>query len=143
MKLWLKILIALVFGSLVSSCSLNAVNKSVNPIGTEAPQIGDGGLLSGKICGPPCFIGVIPGVTTKNDAITLLQSRGLFQDCTEIDTTKEGGGHEIICTHPTSALAVSIANNGDLVSGISFPPSVEITVAQIIGKYGQPTVVSM
>ena len=118
---------------------MNDGNKSINAIDTKAPQIGDGGFLSGRSCGPPCFFGVIPGVTTKNDAITLLQSRGLYEDCAEIDTTKKGGGHIVFCNH----WVVSIGNNGDLVSGISFVPSEDITVAQVIAKYGQPTVVSM
>ena len=139
MKQWLKILIVLVLSSLLSSCSLNCINAA----STETPQIGDGGFLSGQSCGPPCFFGVVPGVTTKNNAITLLQSKGLYQDCTEIDTTKEGGGHIISCTYPTWGLVVSIGNNGDLVSGISFPPSEKITVAQVIARYGPPTVVSM
>ena len=143
MKLCFKLgefsLILLALSSFLSACSSIVNKNSFNTLYTPSPLIEDGGFISGKICGPPCFFGIIPGVTTKNDAITLLQSRGLYQDCTEIDTTKKGGGHIISCNY----LVVSIGGNGDLVSGISFRPSEDITVAQVIAKYGQPTVVSM
>jgi hypothetical protein len=131
-------LITLTLGILLSSCSSNSINVG----GTEATPIGDGGFLSEQPCGSPCFFGVIPGVTTKDNAIALLQSKGLYQDCTDADNSKENGIHEITCTYPTWALVVSVENNDNLVSGISFPPSDNITVEEVIAKYGQPTAVS-
>jgi hypothetical protein len=53
--------------------------------------LGDGGLLSREPCGPPCFFGIIPGVSSKDDAITMLRSHELYLDCSEYDNTSQGG----------------------------------------------------
>jgi len=132
-------LLGLVFGLLLTACSMSGGRDNTYIIGTNPPEIGDGGFLSGDICGPPCFFGVIPGTTTKTDAIQTLQSRGLYQGCEEFDNTRQGGIHAIGCNN----IVVFLDKNTDIVSGIGFQPSQVITVEEVIVKYGMPSAVSV
>jgi hypothetical protein len=89
-------------------------------------NIDDGGLLSEKACSPPCFARIIPGITSKSETIKILRDLGYWDNCS---ITKS-----IVCEEN---LVISI-NDNDTVRGIGFSPTTEITLEQVIGKYGEP-----
>lgn len=115
----------------------NSQNTNLTP--TKIPDIGDGGFLSDKPCGPPCFFEIIPGTTSKEQAITLLQSHELYLVCQEYDTRAEGGTRGINC----GSVDVGLQKDLDIVESIAFQPSQTITVNQVFAKYGKPSAIGV
>jgi hypothetical protein len=143
-KIYLRIvtilLIGLAFSLLQFSCSMSVNNQSENLTATAIINGKyDGGFLSGEPCGPPCYYGIIPGITTKDDAIKKLRSNGLYQDCEEFDNTIQGGIRGVSC----NIQGISFQNDADIVNGIGFQPFRQITVSEVIDKYGEPNAVSV
>jgi hypothetical protein len=102
-------------------------------------DIGDGGLLSGEPCAPPCFLGVIPGVTTEDEARDTLRNRGVeLQQCKEFNDGMEGGMHSIVCGH---AFLINFQFRSDVVDSVGFGPTLSLTVGDAIAKYGDPDAV--
>ncbi len=95
--------------------------------------IGDGGFLSGEPCGPPCFLGIIPGYSTEIQVVEILRENGLF--CTSYDTEERGGSRGIHCPF---GLNIGFKPDSDIVRGLGFRPSNEITIEEVISKIGEP-----
>src|SRR3972149_2355054 len=115
------------FAILIISCIFFYYLSAPN---VQKTTIGDGGFLSQQPCGPPCFQGIYPGATTERDARIALQKLG--KPCTDWDNTSVGGFRGTNCGNIT----VSFADQ--TVNGVSFNPASDITVSQMIGKYGPP-----
>lgn len=108
-----------------------------------SPEAGDRhwgwGGLSGEPCGPPCFWGIVPGQTTEAEAIAILQARGVFTQCEVYVRETYGCVRGIICPRsPPPSFGISLSCEHNLVEGVSFGPSVKITVQDVIAKYGNP-----
>src|SRR5690349_12886883 len=56
----------------VLSATSTALSADILP-SLPSFDIGDGGFLSEKPCGPPCFMGIIPGQTKKDEVIQFLR----------------------------------------------------------------------
>lgn len=95
---------------------------------------GDGGFLSEKPCGPPCFYGITPGVTTKSEAEEILKQNSF--SCTFFDYTP-GGKQGYMCSWGD----VGLDDKGNIVTGVTFRTSSKITLQKVIDKYGEPDVV--
>jgi hypothetical protein len=119
----LLILISL-FSQLLSNCVDN--NK-------PEEKIGDGGILSGQPCSAPCFWDITPGVTTIQQATDILSSKLGLSNCDQLDTRNNGGSRGMQCSNITVDF-----DDKDLISGIGFSPANNITVDEIIKKYGNP-----
>ncbi len=107
----------------------------------EKPKltVGDGGLLSNGTCGPPCFFGIVPGTTRKPTAIQELASAGVYENCEEQAATSSGQAHSIACF----ALFIVLDPKTEIVSRVSFQPTVKVTVGQILARYGNPAAISV
>ena len=117
------ILICLIF-QLLSACAQN--NKL--PV-----NIGDGGLLSDQPCSAPCFWGITPGVSTAEQAMNILSKELGVKHCDRWDTRNDGGNRGMQCSDITIGL-----DNEDIVSVIGFSPAQDITVDDVIKKFGNP-----
>lgn len=100
----------------------------------------DGGFISDEPCAAPCFFQITPGTTTQSEILPLLQTYALDVDCEGYDRRPDGGIHGITC--PSAGFIISL-NEQDTVFSIGFKPSTEITVAEIIAKYGAPDYVEL
>jgi len=118
-----QVSICLVF-QLLSACAQN--NKL--PV-----NIGDGGLLSDRPCSAPCFWNITPGISTAEEATNILSTKLGLKDCDRWDTSNSGGTRGMQCSDITIDL-----DNEDLVSTIGFSPAQNITVDEVIKKYGNP-----
>jgi hypothetical protein len=96
-------------------------------------QIGDGGLLSKQPCGPPCFMGFSPDVTTKTEVFDFFKNKVDINQCHIWDHQKEAGDEGIIC----NPIEVTFQKSG-LVDYIRYSPSTQITVKDILKSYGEP-----
>lgn len=96
--------------------------------------LGDGGLMAGEPCGPPCFLGITPGVSTVSEVIVFLEEHKILQWC-EIESA------EIKCMQIddfTSSLWF-LFDDRDTVSVIGFIPADQILLGDIVDTYGGPT----
>lgn len=106
------------------------------PAPTAVPlPIGDGGLLSKDPCGPPCFLGVVPDVTTYTEAIQILTDYQYLDSCKERDNTEEGGVQWIGCS---STFIFDFDQDKSHVIFVGFDPQQEITVQDVIDEFGEP-----
>jgi len=108
--------------------------------------IGDGGLLSDQLCGPPCFWDITPGITRESQVWDILKNRKVSQSCNLWDSTSESGTRGIQCQFPGAGLKGSLAvisigleTGSDATRFVGFTPSVVIKLQDVIQKYGMPT----
>lgn len=102
-------------------------------VGRLSPvEVGDGGFLTGDPCSPPCFWGIIPGRTTEADVMGILQEKGVYDSCETWDHRSSGGRKGIRCE------GFVIDFTDDVVQGIAFAPSLDITAQEVIARYGEP-----
>jgi len=96
----------------------------------------DGGFLSHDPCGPPCFFGITPGVTTEAEAREIMEQHPeISNGCEDFDFSKEGGMRGIRCYNK---YGLRIGFTDDVVGGIGFRPT-KITLQQVLNAYGIPT----
>lgn len=122
----MKVLLFTFIFCLLNACSVNEPISQYN--------IGDGGFLSASPCGPPCFYKIAPGTSSKDDVVALLTNIKIFETCVYFDNTGESGNEGFSCN---SNLMFTFRDR-KVVSSISFKPTQEITVEEIIKKYGYP-----
>ncbi len=120
---------------LISAC--RGIPQS--PTSTGNLDIGDGGLLSQVPCGPPCFYGITPGITTRVEAEQALQRYGLDRNCEYFDTTRDGGVRGLAC----DAVGIVLQADSDTISSIGYQPSLSITVGDVVARHGTPSVVAV
>jgi hypothetical protein len=110
------------------------------PSTTPAIDIGDGGLISGEPCGPPCFYGIRPDITTfqEVDKILSLSTFGAF--CERFDDTKTSGFRGFACGE---AFTIVFVNHSDDVYSLGYTPKQSITIGEVIEKYGEPSSVAV
>ena len=94
-------------------------------------DIGDGGFLSDEPCRAPCFFGITPDVTTKEQAIEIFQKKFGVGNCDEWPDLKDG--HDIICEP-----VLVIFNDSGQIDNIYFSPAKSISIEEVIAKHGQP-----
>jgi hypothetical protein len=106
---------------------------------SSRPKIGDGGFLSLNPCGPPCFYGMTPGITTdKQVQQVITKLSNIFSNCNELNLTSSGGGRALLCDGD-----ITVGYNGDTVDGITFSPYTTVSIQQVIDYYGPPDFVDV
>ncbi|HMS01057.1 MAG TPA: hypothetical protein PKE62_17550 [Anaerolineales bacterium] len=139
---------SIVLLALMASCSDKNYEQTATPyVSTVYPTIvqsapstidsmvaGDGGLLSKEPCGPPCLMGITPGITSRDAVLTVLKEKINLINCREWDKRNEGGTYGVSC----GSLGITFQDS-DIVNWISFKPSSQITVEDMIKVYGEPS----
>jgi hypothetical protein len=118
-------IILIIFGS-VNIFNLQPSKYEINP--TD-----DGSLISEKPCGPPCYMGVTPGVTRLEKLIEILKGKDKNLVCTEvkIQDTK---------THAMSCGNVIYIHFTDdqIIRTVYYLIQPPIPISEVIKKYGFP-----
>ena len=124
--------VLMVFG--LTSCKQNSVDPlSITPEPTMVNSFGDGGLLSNEPCTPPCFYGITPGVTTEEEARSILVQKEVFENCEEFDNSSVGGNSQgIRCNH------FVVYFSDSMVFDLGFYPESKLTLGEIIAEHGEP-----
>jgi len=123
------------YGLLCGILLILAQGCTLEQRGTTSLTIGDGGFFSQDPCGPPCFWGIVPGSTEEKEVIRILKSRGIWETCESFNNEAESGVRGITCAR---VLGVHFKRGGTIVAGIGFSPSSEITVHDVLGRFGEP-----
>lgn len=142
----IKVILCILWVFVIASCQSKIQGTKLSSISVPTLQhstltpvqwhkvIQDGGFLSGEPCGPPCFWGVTPGVTTIDQVYQILDARGLRPYCSKYDNGY--GARGIDCSF---RLGFSFTEQTDDIDGVGFFPSVPITLEDVINKYGSPS----
>ena len=147
-RIILSIVITLLLTGLLAACQTSTPTATPTPkplhrpiYSTEVPlPIGDGGLLTKEPCGPPCFLGVVPDVTTYTEAIQILTDYQYLDSCEERDNTEEGGVQWIGCS---TTFDFDFDQDKSHVIFVGFDPQQEITVQDVIDEFGEPTYLNL
>ncbi|GAP16022.1 hypothetical protein LARV_03817 [Longilinea arvoryzae] len=133
----IKILVLL---TLLSACSEASEPPILaHPTAVDL-QIGDGGLFSGSPCGPPCFLGIQPDVTSYDEVISILSDNQDLNYCKEYDNTDDGGNRGIICAE---SYVIGFDRARTVVTHLGFTPTVQITMQEVVEVYGEPSGISI
>ena len=125
---------------ILSSC--NSSGAVANRPGDVPKEIADGGFLSADPCGPPCFWTLVPGITTTEETMVMLDAMNIADECSPYDNSEEAGTRGLICS-PVVELSISFRLDEDIVNGVGFHPSQTVTVEEIIERYGEPDAISV
>ena len=89
-------------------------------------------------CAPPCWQGIVPGISTEQDVRDLLEQRpDILSKCVEVDNEAQSGARGLACT----GITFGFEQGGDLVDGIGIIPTEPVTLSEIIAMYGEPRLV--
>jgi len=142
-RIILSIVITLLLTGLLSACQTSTPTATLTPkplhrpiYSTEVPlPIGDGGLLTKDPCGPPCFLGIVPDVTTYDETIQILTDYQYWDDCEEWDTYEDTGTLGIRCSE---TFIFYFYEDKSHAYTVAFGPQQEITVQDVIDEFGEP-----
>jgi hypothetical protein len=129
----LMLIIALILVLAACNPENNPPAAPSQPVPIKA--IGDGGLLTGSPCGPPCFFGMKPDATGYTASIDILSKSPDFKSCQEGDTADGGGAHEIKCEN---AFTISFTSDKKSLTYLDYQPASPITVQNVFDKLGEP-----
>ncbi|MFT3890200.1 MAG: hypothetical protein QM730_01085 [Anaerolineales bacterium] len=115
-------------------------------IHTKTLNVGDGGLLSGQPCESPCFYGIRIGETAIDQVVSTLKENGI-SPCYEIvsgtgipdDNNRSFFG----CGIDGWNVIVNHNDRETIVDGIIYDLSIQISVGDVIDKYGEPDFVEV
>jgi hypothetical protein len=108
---------------------------SSSPSEIPAYSIGDGGLITGKPCAAPCFLGIRMGESTLDQALVLLNDYGIAPCVRDADPS-------ITCAY---RIRIGADTTSGLVDAIGYiiDDGMTVTVENVIDKYGDPDVIHM
>ena len=99
-------------------------------------NIGDGGLISNQPCESPCFFDIRIGETHFDQVVSILENNTI-SPCYQFNE------RIIICGKDTSSIIVGADPSTFIVDGITYYPSILISIGDIIKKYGNPNLVQV
>ena len=138
-NLYIPILFLIILTSCINLSDENQTQIPIRPTQTpfqtsgEMLPIGDGGLISGQPCEAPCFFGIIPGETSQDKAVYLLEEQG-FHQCSQ------DSENNIVCNE---RILIGLNSSTSIVDGIGYVPDSTLSVEEIIAKYGNPDIITV
>jgi hypothetical protein len=137
------ILLLLCFPTSCSSLSSTSTLTGTSTSGMKL-NVGDGGFLSGEPCGPPCFWGIIPGITTDDETNKLLESAGVQTSECKYSQRQNPDVNVIRCGPVGLGYEIGIAiDTTGVVKDLGFAPEPPFSLGDVIAKYGNPDAVSV
>jgi hypothetical protein len=130
------LLIGILSISILYGCSLS---RDTMKTSTPSINISDGGLISKEPCGPPCFWGITPGESNKEQAYKIINSKVDINLCTSWDTRDQGGDYGIRCE---DVFGLTFNDQGKVCS-IGIKPSISIFVSDVINQFGNPDAIKV
>jgi hypothetical protein len=136
LPIMLKLVFVIAIASVLFSCTPNAVD-----LGKLDPNTYDQSWLTGKPCTAPCWYGLEPGVSTRQDSIKTVQqlpfisTNGIMSsNATWIDELS------FPCKKPLNAYygCIDLVFKNNVLDEIDINPNYQITFEQAIEKLGSP-----
>lgn len=99
----------------------------------------DDSLFSDIPCAAPCWQGIVPGETSRSQAIQILEDSPYIQaESIQEAGTSEEGGATWWWRIPGRRLQPSIWWENDIVQEITLGLTYDLTVGQVVAKFGSP-----
>ena len=127
----LKLILALAFVCGLFSCKPQSTNLE-----TLDPNLYDQSWLTGKPCAAPCWYGLEPGVSSREDSLRKAERLPFINSSSETIRDLGGAGFLFRKTQETGGLALSFKD--DVLDTINFRPNYQITFDQAVEKLGSP-----
>ncbi len=127
----IKLIFVIAIASILSSCRSQGVNLE-----TLDPNQYDLSWLTGKPCGAPCWYGLEPGVSSREDSIAEVKRLPFIDGNSETLTKSKDESFQYKKTQGYSGMAMSFEN--DMLDGIYIFPNYPITFDQAVEKLGAP-----
>jgi hypothetical protein len=100
-------------------------------------SVTDRSLFTGRPCAPPCWQGIIPGGTSAEEALQILQSSPYVKR-KSIETTGSYGLGAIWAYWKASSGGVVIGLQDGLVHDISLNTPYRLTLGEVVEEFGEP-----
>src|SRR5690606_26181099 len=135
MKRLSLLLAMLVLGIVVAACA-------PPPELRDETLLADTSLVDGTPCGPPCWQGITPGVTSWNDALTIIEDNNRLENLTTEEIEGENG--EMILRASWNARRGPIccqmfSEDNETVSILFLQLAPTTRLAQVFESHGEPT----
>jgi len=127
---YVKPLCVIAIALVLSSCMPRGANLE-----TLDPNLYDQSWLTGKPCGAPCWYGLEPGVSSRDDAISKIKQLP-FIDGNAISTYQKAISFRY--KKPRDSNSVNLIFENDVLDEIWFSPSYRITFEQAVEKLENP-----
>ena len=134
MKAYNRMLVFLVaVSTAVSACRPHIVPP---PRVTPDPELMDVSLLTGEPCGPPCWQGIIPGETTREEAMVILHDLSFTNDYVIRRQGNRISFYSDIENWPGGAIEI---RDDDIVGNISYGIPYRLELRGLIASMGEPS----
>ena len=130
MSICLKLIFVIAIASALFSCKSQSVNLE-----TLDPNLYDQSWLTGNPCGAPCWYGLEPGVSSRDDSISKVKQIPF------IDENTESSYYDSVSFRykkPRDSNSVNLIFENNILDEIWFSPSYRITFEQAVEKLGNP-----
>lgn len=119
------------------------VQPTSEPTLATAPAffIGDGGILSKKPCGPPCFFGIEAGRTSQDEVPQILLDKEIMDQCSTIDHYQFAIDEGIGGWACQSIATITYRKATGVVDSIGFELERPVTLHDIVAEYGYPDII--
>jgi len=102
----------------------------------------DTSLLSGEPCEAPCWNGITPGETSFRDAKIIIEDDERFANVEEVEPEEESNARLFGFSDGEANICCQVlSENGDVIDSMLFFLAPEMTLGEVIEKYGDPTYV--
>jgi hypothetical protein len=98
------------------------------------PDNWDGGVISGQPCFAPCFAGIIPGITTEDEVLKIIE-----QESTRIQHCYTDYTYHDHKAFDCDGLLIRIKNDTKVVTSVGFSITKKVPFSDLMDKYGEPT----
>jgi len=124
------------------SCMPQGVSPQSKNFEILDPTLYDQSWLTGKPCGAPCWYGLEPGVSSRQDSITTVQQLPFISGSGIPSSSKAAwiDGLSFRCKKPQNAydICVGLIFNNNLLDEIDINLNYQITFEQAVEKLGSP-----
>jgi hypothetical protein len=138
----LKLIFVIAIASTLFSCKSQSVNPQSANLEMLDPTLYDQSWLTGKPCGAPCWYGLEPGVSSRDDSISKVKQIPFIDGNTASFSNPTVFPYDDVVgfgyKKPQDSTFVELFFEKGILEEITFPLSYRITFEQAVEKLGTP-----
>lgn len=138
-------ILSISFSIFISSCRRSLQNPTIIPTPIEDPSLIDKSWLTGNPCKAPCWYGLVPGESSFEDALSVVDTLPFIVSSDDIYSIKQYYSETQIqeiyyfkCKEPKGANCVLLSFVEDTLVEIYLVTNFFITFSDVVGQIGAP-----
>ena len=131
LSICLKLILVIAIASTLFSCKSQGVNLE-----TLDPNLYDQSWLTGKPCGAPCWYGLEPGVSSREDSISKTKQLPFINGNNGAALYPQGAS--FLCKKPQDLYCVNMTYESGILETLSLVPNYQIAFEQAVEELGNP-----